>query len=237
MKKSLQLVGAVALTLAVGGAQAIPLTDLLAGQSLTAGDKVFDQWEVLFWASSDMGPEPDYALIEVTPLKDGGDDPGPGLNIDFGGQMDVTGDDVYAFKDLTIGFHVSPIGSKKIEDNALTFGDPPSGLSWEQDDLNDLGIAVVEQVLDVDGNLLADKYIEFSILDNEVSRIWPDSAAFAPQDDIFVTKNILVWSVDSTDTAQLGGIQQRFSQTPEPATVLLFGLGLAGAGLARRRKG
>jgi len=63
-----------------------------------------------------------------------------------------------------------------------------------------------------------------------------DSASFAPQDDIYVTKNILVWATDPNETASLTGFSQRFSQIPEPGTLLLFVPAMAALVAVRRRK-
>jgi hypothetical protein len=221
---------------AVNTAQAVLLSDLLNGGSLTAADKVFDQWAVTFQDSSN-GSIPNYAGINVNPLNDGGLHPGPGISFDFGNQMSVTGDDIYAYSDLTIGFHVSSLGGL-IEDNSLSFLNNLPILDYIADGSNDLGVAVEEWVYADASNtiLLGHKYIESSVLDDTATLINPNGAQFAPRQEIYVEKNFLVWAVDSTDTATLNGVDQRFSQVqvPEPAMLLLLSAGLVGFGYAKR---
>jgi hypothetical protein len=223
---------------AVNTAQAVLLSDLLNGGSLTAADKVFDQWAVTFQDASDASV-PDYTNINVNPLNDGGLHPGPGISFDFGNQMSVTGDDIYAYSDLTLDFHVSSLGGL-IEDNSLSFLNNLPILDYIADGINDLGVAVEEWVYADAANtiLLGPKDIESSVLDDTTTLINPDWAQFTPQQEIFVKKNFLTWSTDPTDTATLKGVEQRFSQVqvqmPEPVMLLLLSAGLVGFGYAKR---
>ena len=245
MKKILLTLGGLLLALSAGGAQAIPLSDLLAGQSITAGDKVFDQWRLISETNSDfLAPPIDASGIDVQPLNDGGMDPGPGLLFTISnGAFDVTGDGIYAFIDYMIGFRVTAPAGIGIKDNSLQI---TNGFVTNS---GDNGMYIQEfagtapNLVDDPGNTslpdLSVTSTEFSWLDpGPAFSDLTDSATFAPTNSIYVSKDILVWASDVNETASLTGFEQRFSQTPipEPSTVLLLGAGIAGLGLSRRKR-
>jgi len=107
------------------------------------------------------------------------------------------------------------------------------------DGRTDLGTYILETIGTAAG--LADlgvKDVEASVLDDIVTLDLTDAATFAPQRDIWITKNILVWSQDIGDTAALNEFEQRFSQiqaVPEPGMWALLGVAGLAACLTRRR--
>ena len=125
MKRLLKhALGGIALFAALsGGALAVPVTldVLFAGGSIIAGDKLFDNWTFTFDASDPLRTFTE-SNIEVTALNDGGDNPGPGLSFSvLNGELGVSGDGIYAYVDLQIGFRASvlPGAGKLIKDNSL----------------------------------------------------------------------------------------------------------------------
>ena len=226
MKQLRQCLGTVGLMfVCMSGAQAIPLSTLLDGGSITAGDKLFSEWSYLYDTSA-VNRVFDPTNIEVTPLNDGGDNPGPGLQFDIlNGELTVTGDGIYAYVDLMLGFHVDVLDPlRRIKDNSLQL---LAGSLTTQAREPDTGIYIQEFVGTTLGgtDLVNFKEVEFSQIGTVQTSNSIDTAVFAPQDGIWVTKNILVWAAGADETATLGSFSQRFSQeVPEPGTLALVGI-------------
>ena len=222
--------------------QATLLSDLLNGQSITAGDKLFDQWEVLDESSTDLNfTGVNTANIDVTALNDGDLNPGPGLRFDvLNDEFLVEGDDIYAYLDFMFGFRVTVLDlTLLVKDNSLSLTGAelvaPSSLA---------SVFIEEKIFtDASASLNIDNYIgiknvELSdVFGSQTAKLF-DSAAFNPRNSIYVTKNILVEAWDVGESANLRSFEQRFSQVesvPEPASLWMFALGVVMIGVRKKR--
>lgn len=222
--------------------QATLLTDLLNGQSITAGDKLFDQWEVLDQFSTDLNFTAfNTDNIDVTALNDGGLDPGPGLRFDIlNDEFLVEGDGIFAYLDFMFGFRVTVLDpGLLVKDNSLYLTEAelvnPTSL---------VSVFIEEKIFtDASASSNIDDYIgikdvEFSNASGIETDKAFDSAAFNPRNSIYVTKNILMEAWDVGESANLLSFEQRFSQVtrvPEPASLWMLAAGLVMIGVRRKR--
>ena len=211
--------------MAVSGAgQAAMLGDLFGGDDMTVGDKLFSDWELINFTDSANPGNTNYNLIEVNPLAD--QPLNPGLEFVSAGILTVSDMELM---DLYFSFTVTSLSSNLIKDNSLEITDYDFGE-------NNFGglIYIEEHVYDVADNLLAFKIAQ---IDNLLGIDDPyDWAEFVPQQSIYVEKNIMLSGDWLGDTVSLNSFEQHFSQTPEPATILLVSTGLLGIGALRKKR-
>ena len=226
------MVVGIGLTPATSSAILVTLQDLENGQTLVVNDKLFDQWDVTV-TTTGTGTGP-LDKIEVTLL---GDDPlNPGLKFTNMKAFDPLGLGLGVFPGpgsvtMDIHFRVSTLsGAALIKDNSLLINgfvfdsNPPASITIE------------ETIQDATGNELGTK-LAFA---NNNSTLGDaslfDEANFAPQSEIFVWKQIFIDGLGTNDGVFLTMFEQRFSQVPEPTSLILASLGLLGIGWRRRKR-
>jgi hypothetical protein len=227
--KTLKFINPILLAFVVtGAAHAASLNDLIGGGNISSNDVLFDRWSVVFQDSS-TGNVPDYNNIDIN-----GSGSNTGLDFNLNGEMNVTGDGIYAFSDLTVGFWASS-ATGSIADISLGLGDVL--LSVVADGSEDLGVFIKEDIYDSFGGvLLASMNVEHSQLDGALIDDPLASKLFAEHDEVYIEKNILVWAANDGDSASLGTFNQTLNQpVPEPSAWVLVIIGLISSSLVHRQ--
>jgi hypothetical protein len=229
---------ALVLALTTITAQSIPITVLFAGSTIESGDKLFADWELLGYGPAVTGPI-DFSLIEVTALLAEPGSDNPGLLFEFGEALGVVGLD-----ETTLLFSYSVLvqdPTRQIVGSTLAL------TGFRADSIDDPNEPFPDGSVTVTGHVDG-----FNFLNPDLE-VFSDVNAFINDEQLFdsfgvgptssLTMDTLLIADGSVGTFQISSFEQRFDQLPingvpipVPATLVLFGLGLAGLGWSRRKK-
>jgi hypothetical protein len=162
-----------------------------------------------------------------------------GLLFTVNNQLTATGDanGNYSFLDLNFAFSVT---NTTAAPNIVNLGMTASGVVSTVDN----GVWITEQVgsslasVSDAAGAMATNTILASDLSGGITSNLTGTAAFAAQNTIYVSKNILVWS-NGINTASLDTFTQQFSQSspaPEANELLLLAVGLMGFAFSVKRR-
>lgn len=220
------------LVLSPATSQAVPLSDLFQGATITADDKIFRDWTLIDLQTTNGGVA-DITQIDVTSLVDDPLNPGVKFSAPVGALGTPFGHTGSSSVDLVFSFNTqTDDGLPLIKDNSLLIN------GWVFDAGPDAFIRIAEEVYDVAGNRLGDKLAIVRNGDLPGNPNHFDSAVFAPQAFVHVVKIVHIEGPGDNDGAFLTMFEQRFSQVPEPSSLVLASAvlvcGLA-SGIWRRR--
>jgi hypothetical protein len=217
-------------------ALAVSMTDLFQGSTITADDKLFTDF-TLIDVQTINGGVADLGLIDVQPLVNDPLNPGikfiapmppnfvPALGTPFGHTGPSSVSVIFSFNVRTTS------GLPLITDNSLLI----NGFLFDSGP--NAFIQITEQVSDANGNPLGDKLVIARPGDqpNSGNPNHFDSLEFSPQALVHVRKSISIVGPQDNNGAFLTMFEQRFSQVPEPSTLLMLMIAAASWCLRRGR--
>jgi len=207
------------------------LTELFSGGKITVDDKQFKGWG-LEKLDTSAGAVPNLSLITVEGISSALDpnplNPGPGLRFHGNGQLSVSG---VQYLDLRLDFRVAVTNpSYKLKDASAAISSST---------LTGSGRAQFNEFLTIAGGATGLGQMRIDV-DNKFAWQFPpapiDKINFSPQTEAYVEKNFLLEGEAPGDTATLDQVDQRYSQMPEPAELLMLGCGSAFLFLLSRRR-